>query len=141
MMHSGALLAGMAGMAVSLGLGAPSLARGPGPFPLETTAAWGGAVNAFQRVGNYGYCGSGQRLVVLDMSDETAIHEVACVHMKGTVQDVAAQNGYLYVALENMCPNSLVTLSLANPQTPVVTWAEPSWPIMNLAGIRVLGSR
>src|SRR5260221_10528058 len=107
-------------LALAVTLAGPAAARQPSRFRLDTTSAWGGAVNAFQRVGNYGFCGSGQRLVVLDMSNEAAIHEVACLHMQGTVEDIAIAGNYAYVGLEDF-PNSFATVNISNPAAPVVT--------------------
>ncbi len=95
-----------------------------GRFRLDTTAGWGGAVNGFERVGNYGFCGSGQRFVVLDMSDEANVHEIACLHMQGTVEAITVSGNYAYVGMMDEYPISLATINITNPAAPVMTWAE-----------------
>lgn len=65
---------------------------------IEPMGAWGGPVHAFERHGDIGYVGSGQRLVVLDMSDLTDIKELGTVKLGSTVMDFKVRDGLAYVA-------------------------------------------
>lgn len=65
---------------------------------IEPMGAWGGPVHAFEKHGDIGYVSSGQRLVILDMSDLTDIKELGTVKLGSTVQDFKVRDGLAYVA-------------------------------------------
>jgi hypothetical protein len=104
-------------------LGLSDVRAQPLPYRLDTVSAWGGAVNAFEKVGKLGYCGSGQRFVVLDMSNEANIQEIGSINLHSTVQDFAIRGTYAYVlCLEN--PNRFCVLDISIPSSPRLVWAE-----------------
>jgi len=66
-------------------------------WSMEQIGAWGGPVNTFAREGDTGYCGSGQRLVMLDMAAPNNVVELGSVRLGSAVRDVAIKDGYAYV--------------------------------------------
>jgi hypothetical protein len=106
-----------------LAVGQGAHAQPPYQFRLDTVSAWGGAVNAFQKVKNIGYCGSGLRFLVLDMTDETNIHEVGSINLGTTVEDVVIRGGYAYV-LHGVKPYHFSVLDVSVPASPRMIWTE-----------------
>ncbi|MGH7132394.1 MAG: GC-type dockerin domain-anchored protein [Phycisphaerales bacterium] len=105
--------------------------RAQGPQQLDLLSSWGGPVLDFQRVGNIGYAAVGQRLVILDMTDEANVHEIGSVLMTGKAEAVAVRGDYAYVGgyfgdgppgLANQ--GRLIAVNISNPSAPVVVWRQ-----------------
>src|SRR5688572_7954383 len=73
-----------------------SKVKAPPPVRIEQVGSWGGPVNCFAREGNVGVVGSGERLVVLDMSDPMNLVELGSVRLGSTLRDVAFRDGFAY---------------------------------------------
>jgi hypothetical protein len=98
------------------------------PYRLDTLSAWGGSVNGFERVGNIGYCGSGQRFVVLDMSNEANIQELGSVHMSTTVGAIAVRGSVVYVCSYSPSPQKFSVIDISVPSAPRIIWSQSSTP-------------
>jgi hypothetical protein len=95
---------------------------------VDVLSAWGGAVNAFQRVGNTGYCGMGQRFVVLDMTDEANIQELASITFPAVVTCVVVQGNYAFVTHTSVDQDPIMVIDVSNPASPQIVWREtPYW--------------
>ncbi|MGH7133408.1 MAG: GC-type dockerin domain-anchored protein [Phycisphaerales bacterium] len=100
---------------------APASAQGQ-PH-LDLISAWGGPVLDFQRIGNIGYAAVGQKLVILDMTDEANVQELSFVMMTGKAESVAVRGDYAYVG-GLFDRGRLVAVNVANPLLPTVAWRE-----------------
>lgn len=122
-------------------LGASALsASAQSEYSIDHIASWGGTVNAFVHTGNTGYCGSGERLVILDMTDLDNLVELGSVRLGSTVNDIAIRNGFAYVITrtpDGACWNqsehgdtgrslaSLHVVDVSSPNAPDVVWSNP----------------
>ena len=70
----------------------------PSPWRLDPIGAWGGPVNHAQIEGDIAYVGSGQRLVILNISDETNPVEIGSVNLFQAVHGFEVGGDYAYVA-------------------------------------------
>src|SRR5262249_45679181 len=89
---------------------------------ITTLAAWGGTIGSFQRIGNTGYCGIGQRFVVLDMTNEAAITELGSITLKSPLTLVSVRGHYAYVSCSGSDPS--LVIDVANSAAPIVVWRE-----------------
>lgn len=107
----------------------------PETYTLEQVGAWGGEVGAFTKVGDIGYLGSGQRLIVLNMSDLRDMREIAHVRMGTTVRDIKVRDGYAYVVTEGLqnyqqfddaglTESSFHVVDIHIPTEPQVVWSN-----------------
>ena len=159
--HGTALCVTLAGFAGVVVLGAASLAHAQFPEPtreslidrrdtlaslpdgpthtLEQVGAWGGACNTFEKVGNLGYLGSGERLVILDVGDPNNFIELGAVRMRGLVYDVAVQGAITPTSsqpatwdpyIDPEFPPELEIRStfhavdISDPSNPTVVWSD-----------------
>src|SRR5262245_48395089 len=91
---------------------------------ISTLAAWGGMINSFQRVGNIGYCGMGQRFVVLDMANEASIHELGSITLPSTVLCVVVRGNYAFVTHGAEFVDPIMVIDVSNPASPQIVWRE-----------------
>lgn len=112
----------------------------PLPYQLEEVAAWGGPVNTFVRDGDLGYMGSGQRLLILDMSDLSNLVELGAVRLGSAVRDIKVRDGYAYVVTNTVVSGSTIippdaglalsgfhVVDVREPGSPELVWSnDPS---------------
>ena len=110
------------------------------PYAIGRVGAWGGPVHAFVRVGDLGFVGSGQRVVVLDVRDLSDIVEIGAVALGSTVRDLAVRDGFIYAVTNTVASGSMVVppdagLALSGvhvidarvPTAPQIVWSnDPS---------------
>jgi hypothetical protein len=100
------------------------------PVRIQSAGAWGGPVNAFEKHGNIGYIGSGQRLVVLDMTNLSDIVELGAVTLGSTVMDLKVRDGLAYVVTrsvmgsEGIRESGFHVVDVADPSDPVLIWSN-----------------
>jgi len=131
--------------AAFLVLPGPAAAQ-PRPFPqaqaapehvlplwtIEPMGAWGGPVNAFEKHGDIGFVGSGQRLVTLDLSDLTDVRELGAVKLGTPVMDLTVRDGLAYVVTSNVAryPDAGLrhswfhVVDATNPVQPELIWSD-----------------
>lgn len=97
---------------------------------IEPMGAWGGPVHAFERHGDIGYVGSGQRLVVLDLSDLTDIKELGTVKLGSTVQDFKVRDGLAYVATLRLGGGTLAEMGIRNSSFHIIDLSDASKPMV-----------
>jgi hypothetical protein len=101
-------------------------------WTIESMGAWGGPVNAFEKHGDVGFIGSGQRLVTLDMSDLTDIRELGAVKLGSPVMDLRVRDGLVYVVTQGVRGSdaeprrsAFHVVDAADPARPELIWSDP----------------
>lgn len=100
---------------------------------IEPMGAWGGPVNAFEKHGDIGFLGSGQRLVILDLSDLTDVRELGAVKLGTPVMDFMVRDGLVYVVTlgggnsddAGIRASGFHVIDAADPARPELIWSDP----------------
>ena len=92
----------------------------PSPWRLKPIGGWGGPVNHVQVDGDIAYVGSGQRLVILDISDESNPIEIGSVSLMTTVQSFVMRDGYVYIA----STSRFSVVDVSNVVSPRIVWHD-----------------
>ncbi len=93
----------------------------PSPWRLKPIGAWGGPVNHAQIEGDIAYIGSGQRLVILDIADETNPVEIGSVNLSQAVHGFEVRGDYAYVAT-TFAPHRFCVVDVSDPTDPRLVW-------------------
>ena len=93
----------------------------PSPWRLKPIGAWGGPVNHAQIEGDIAYIGSGQRLVILDISDESNPVEMGSINLIRAVHGFEVRGDYAYVATTGR-PYRFSVVDVSDPTDPRLVW-------------------
>ncbi len=108
-------------MLVVIVLSVPARAQ-PSAWRLDPIGGWGGPVNHVQVDGDIAYVGSGQRLVVLDISDESSPVEIGSIGLVTAVHDFVVRDDYAFVATTSR-PHRFCVVDISDPTSMRVLWS------------------
>ncbi len=116
------------------------------PYNIESAGAWGGPVEAFEKHGDIGYVGSGQRVVVLDLSDPADVREMGSVKLGTTVMDFKVRDGLVYVVTESTSGDAeyggirtsgFHVVDATDPNEPQIIWSDPPTVGSGFEGVEI----
>lgn len=96
---------------------------------LDYVGSWGGWVDAVYvdpAEPDIAYIGSGQRLVILDVSDPADVTEIGSINLGHLVRAIKVKNGYAFIGT-HAGPNYLCIVNVQDVENPQLIWTSPNY--------------